>query len=86
MERAPCFGRRLKDLALGLVAAYYKQEILRCAQDDKWNKNRLLPGSCFSEKNAYFREPRATPLGFWYLSSISPGLHFARSSLHFALG
>ncbi len=27
--------KRLKDLSLGLIAAYCKQEILRCAQDDK---------------------------------------------------
>ncbi len=58
-----CFGRRLKDLSLRLIAAYCKQEILRCAQDDVWNNNRSIPGTCFLEKNAYFRRPRVRVRG-----------------------
>ncbi len=27
----------------------------------KWNKNRLIPRSCFPEERAYFREPSLYP-------------------------
>jgi hypothetical protein len=51
--------QRLKDLRYVRLRLAVT-EILRCAQDDMWNKYRLIPKAYFPEKNTYFLGPRVT--------------------------